>query len=542
MAPAMPLRATSCALWIAAHAPIASLAAIIAITAAGCVSPKPAEVAQPAAASTPTKPSGTAGAQSAHILALEQQLRQAESLIKSSNGGPAEGIINAVIADHDFNALPPEYQHLALRAAAYSAGRYGQFERAHDLIKRSCETVGADQYDWLLRLQIAAARRDSSDQIRSLSQLAQSWPQSLNGLPEESVQRTVFVARSEPDQQLTLLKALFSAKYVPYTGVEPSGLWRTLALLLLQHGDQAGAIAASEHITDPSALMSLVVDDRFAAVRAKLPSVINFDAAKAMDEEITRWRMAVERNPDRLLPMIQLMYKLLDTNQSDEALQRSDEIIARIKAEPVGNQIYKDQKQQFVWVLDLRAVALTGLSRPDEAVQQLEEASRLLESGRPNISQTINLAELYNNLGRPLDARATLKRLDPNSTSPYGRMQIELNNVLSALQLSDATEINRALGYMQEHQRDAVASYQIALLESGRKEDAQKLLLARLQDSQQRQGALLAVQSYTQYKQLSRLMERRALWRLLIASPAVQEAVHKVGTIAQFDIDGPDSY
>jgi hypothetical protein len=542
MAAATALRATDGAIGRAVRPRSAALTAILAITIAGCVSPKPVEVAQPAASSTAAKPSGIADARSAHITALEQQLRQAESLFRSSNRGAAEGIFNGVIEDHDFNALPPEYQHLALRAAAFSASQEGQLDRAHDLIKRSCDTVGADQYDWLLRFQIAAARRDDSDRIRSLSQLAQSWPQSLNRVTYELVQRTVFVARSEPDQQLMLLQALFAAKYIPYTGVEPSGLWHTLALLQLQHGDQAGAIATSEHITDPTVLISLVVDDRFAAVRAKLPSMINFDAAKATDEEISRWRMAVERNPDRLYPMIQLTYQLLGTAQFDEALQRTDEIIARLKAEPAGTDVYKDQKQEYVWVLNLRADALTGLSRPDEAVQQLEEASRLSESGRPNINQTINLAELYNNLGRPMDARAALKRLDPNSASPYGRMQLELNDFLAALQVSDSGEIDRALAYMQQHQGDAISSYQIALVESGRKADAQKLLLTRLQDSQQRQEALLAVQNYTQFKQLRRVMERRALWRSLIESPTVQEAARKAGTITQFDVDGPHRY
>ncbi len=79
-------------------------------------------------------------------------------------------------------------------------------------------------------------------------------------------------------------------------------------------------------------------------------------------------------------------------------------------------------------------------------------------------------------------------------------------------------------------------------MESGRKADAQKLLLTRLQDSQQRQEALLAVQNYTQFKQLRRVMERRALWRSLIESPTVQEAARKAGTITQFDVDGPHRY
>lgn len=542
MAAATRLRATSCAIGTASRSLFAALTASLAITSAGCVSPKPVAVAQPATSSTSPRPSGAASAPSAHTQALEQQLRQVEALVKSSNDTQAERIVDDVIADHDFNALPPLYQHLALRAGAYIASRHGQLERARDLIERACYTVGANPYDWLLRLQIAEMRRDDSDRIRSLTQLAQSWPQALNTLPEQTIQRTVIVARGDSDRQLTLLQALFAAKYVPYTGVEPSRWWRDLALLLLERGDQAGAIAASKRITDARVFVSLLVDDRFAAVRAELPSLVNFDAAKAMDAEIGRWRLAVERNPDRLYPMEQLTYKLLDTNQVDEALQRAEEIIARVKAEPSGNDVYKDQRDDYRWILNLRADALTLMSRSAEAIQQLEEASRLPESGLPNVSQTINLAGLYNELGRPKDARATLKRLDPNLPSPYGRMQLQLESLRAALQLSDTAEINRTLGYMQQHQGDAVASYEIALLESGRKEEAQTLLLARLQDPKQRQDALLAVQSYTQFKYSSRVMERRALWRSLITAPAVQEAVHKVGTIAQFDIDGPQSY
>jgi tetratricopeptide (TPR) repeat protein len=515
-------------------------ALIAAAIAAGCLSSRQEVGARPVSPSAAKPASGADFNQSVRSGALVQRLNDAQAQLRNRNESGADAILSEVIADKDFVALTYPQQHFVLGRAALIAARQKQFDRAYQLTKRSCETPQDDQGDWLFRLRLDFARRDDADRIRTLTHLAQLWPQTVKNLPERTIQSTVFVARSDPELQLALLQALFSAKYVPYTGIEPSDQWRDLALLMLQRGDTAGAIAAAQRITDPKVLIALKVDNRFAPLRAELPSLVNFDAAKAMDEQIGRWRTAVERNPDKLLPMAALMQGLLDTDQADEVLQRTDEIIARVRAEPEGSPIYRDQNEQYHWILDERAGALQQLSRSEEAVRQLEEASRLTEDGGTNVSQTINLAELYNDLGRPADALSTLKRVA--NVSPYGRMQIEHDTLRAALQMSDREAASRSLAYLQQHQSDAISSYQIALVECGRTQEAQQLLLARLQDPQQRQTALLAVQTYTLFKHPPAEMRQLALWRALVASPEVQAAARRVGTIEQFDIDGPENY
>jgi hypothetical protein len=46
-----------------------------------------------------------------------------------------------------------------------------------------------------------------------------------------------------------------------------------------------------------------------------------------------------------------------------------------------------------------KAYALWGLGSFEEAAREMDAARRLLENGRPNVSETLNMAEMYCRLG-----------------------------------------------------------------------------------------------------------------------------------------------
>jgi hypothetical protein len=113
-------------------------------------------------------------------------------------------------------------------------------------------------------------------------------------------------------------------------------------------------------------------------------------------------------------------------------------------------------------------------------VEQLIAASHFQEHGNDNVSQVINLAALYNDLARPHDAGNALDGVKSGNASPYGAMQIEIEQLSSAEQLGDTAEAKRALEFLQGHLNDSIATYQRALLSATRPEEAAALLKQRL--------------------------------------------------------------
>ena len=471
---------------------------------------------------------------------LSHELEQASALQKASKPAEANELISSVIVDPAFSSLSPALQHRALQFAAFFSAQHGERDRAYELITRSSTMTISDENDWILRFKLAEIRHDDADKVYSLTRLAQGWPSALHWIPYPSVQAAVGAARDVPEKEFDLLQALFAARYVSDLGIELSGLWRDLALLCLQRGDQNAALAAVERIASGSILMGVQVDNRFAGVRARLHDPINVDAAMA--DEIRSWQTAVSRNPDRLEPLLGLTRLQIAAGQSEQALYELDNVIARMGVQAQEGNLYKDQERDYVWILQRRTDALYGLSRFDEAVKQQEAASRVHESGHPNVNQTINLAELYNDLGRPSDARGALDRVGPATVSSYGRMQIEIERLKAALQLNDAREVTRCMTYLREHQSDSIATYELALVQTGDMVNAKQLLLTRLADPQQRIDALIAAQDYVQHTRTEPVSERRARWRAVVTAPEVRAAIAKVGVIERFNFDGPENY
>ena len=107
----------------------------------------------------------------------------------------------------------------------------------------------------------------------------------------------------------------------------------------------------------------------------------------------------------------------------------------------------------------------------DEAAAQLVAARLLPEGGNSNVSQTINLASLYNDMGKPKEAQQTLAEISEENTSGYGAMQAAIERVASADQLGDSVEVEKQLGFLREHQGCAAPSPLHALRSSDCRSD-----------------------------------------------------------------------
>ena len=92
---------------------------------------------------------------------------------------------------------------------------------------------------------------------------------------------------------------------------------------------------------------------------------------------------------------------------------------------------------------------------------ELTAASFLSEDNAGNVSQIINLAQLYCDLSLPKEALKALGRLEAKP-SRYGLMQVEYVKLDAAILSRDKNQIARSLQFLDDHRADAPNTYEDA--------------------------------------------------------------------------------
>lgn len=477
----------------------------------------PAAAAKPAseAEAEPESPAATA----------RQALRLAFAQFRDGDIAAADRGFSAVAASAGFDALDDREQYEVLALAGRLAGERGEPARAHPLLVRASGYAQAEGGIWHARLLAASALDDDVDVARCVARISRRWPQVLQEYDGWAIVRLASRLEERPEaaaEHRELLDALFDTGF-NIDGESPDGLWLVLARLALEQDHVTRAAAVARKIRAPRSVVALHADRRFDRVvddasRFALDAVIEADLARA--------RRVAEATPDRLDPRTVLQRRLLDAGRFAEALASADEVVARV-ADGDGETHYADFEKEYVWILDHRAQALQGLGRWDEAVVQQRRAARRPENGRMNVSQALNLAWLYAELGRDEEALEAVE--DLGAPSPYGRMQLEMLRLMVAVQRQDAAAVERHLAFMREHRDDAVATYQLALAHADRADEAAALLIERLRSTDWRSDALSEVQTYLDVPAPPIKKARRARQAAVAARADVRTAIAAVG-------------
>ena len=486
-----------------------------------------------------TQPRGAAASASAapaHPGAdASADIKEARTLVGNSQWAQADALLQRALARRDFERLETAQQHALVGLAAIAALQNHDPRRGLALSQRACGYPGADARDWFTRLQSAEYASDPKDAVFALTTLAERWPQVLARLPDYDAinyaMRVDLQAGASEAERYELLAALHKIKFLD----EPRGggeWWREFALLQLARGERLSAVQTLARITDPYVIISIEADRRFDAVRSEPGALLG--VPQAADQSIEAELRHAQLTPERLEPTNHLAEILINCARQRQALSVTDAAIEY--REEHGSGAWSDYEAQYAWVLTLRADALYSLGRFEAAVAQMETASRLHEQPGANDSATINLAEMYNELGQTQQAAATLQRVAPDALSAYGRMQLESEKLRVAVAVDDERAAARALDYLRSHRDDAVSAYQRALLSAHRDDDGAALLITRLREPQLRSAALLAVQVYAQDAAPAAGLEERGHWRALVARADVQQAISAVGRVAEYPL------
>jgi tetratricopeptide (TPR) repeat protein len=476
--------------------------------------------------------SSLSASQRAEVAKIDTALK----LVAERQFAEAQGVIQPVIHAKGFGRLPSAEQYRALLTAAKLAFTLKQPKLEYETRVRLLALPEATAADRLSRVRAASRLQDTSEIVIGLTDLAQKSPRSLDEIRSQFITRVISDAKKQlpHGSTLPLLQALYAAHWKLKWDQEPSGLWRDLALMLLEKNRLTEAMEVSAHVTDAYAVIAMRADRRFDAITVVNPA--QFDADVAMKRDTEHWQAAADRAPNSLTPRSIVISLLMEAQHYAAALAVADGFLAEIRMRSDPKQWYEDFGDQYAWVLDSRSRVLRRLGRWDEAVDQLAAASWVVDKNGMNVSQVINLGDLYCDLGKPKEALGSLDRLGTD-ISPYGRMQEAYVRIDAAVQLRDAEQTAKWFDFIKAHRVDAPQTYEDALLLTGDVEAATKWLIERLQDPDLRSATLFNIQEYAVPRETPRQAELRKRKSALMARPEVQAEVSKVGRIEKYNLE-----
>jgi tetratricopeptide (TPR) repeat protein len=478
-----------------------------------------------------------AAAQAKEIFDLVQQGRAS---LEAEKPAEALKLLEQAIAKPGFSNADPAIQYFALLVASYAAQSTDNPARAHELLVAATRFPDADAELWTRRAGTAAAIGQWEDAALSLTTVAKKWPKELQGDEYHSwlVNKTSRELGKQPklhQPRIDLLNALFEAGFKMQYGTEPSHLWRIVATDALERQDLKRAREVARRITSSSTLVEMRIDKRFDALTLAEPKL--FDVQVAAEREARQTKSAVKDSPKSLGAVVQYGYAMYTLGQFEELLALANATIAKVDNTSPKEPPYVDLDDSLNWIYNHKANALRALGRQDDAAATLATWESSDRNHDDKVSQAINLGFFYNEMGRPEDALKAVAQLQAgHDMSEYGSTQFQFVRFQAYQQLRKEREAQEIVAWMREHQADSRDTAQSTLLEAGDIDGAAALLLARLDDANERATTLASIQNYAQTPRTERQQKLNALNETLLARADVAAAIAKYGRREKFPI------
>jgi hypothetical protein len=493
------------------------------------------------AATAPPRPAvhrseAAAGGQSAEPSSPEMQRLDDDLQQMDEKAREEARALQAEIRASSFRSLSGDAQYQTLKRAAKVSDAVGDTRAAYGYLGRAIAMPQAGFDDRLAQVRMAVSLHREEEVIGGLTVIAERWPEQLPKLDSDFISRAIYESdRRAHAAAFPLLQALYGAHWKVKWGFEPSAAWRDLSLFLLERGRTAEAADVAAHVTDVYVLIAMRADRRFDAVVAA--GSAHFDIDAAAEREVRDYQEASDRTPKSLQLEVDAIEALRIQQHYAAMLAASDAVLQQIRSTNSPEELFDDYGDYYSAFLEDRAVALEGMGRWDEALEQMIAASRRFEKGAGNVSQLIDLGNLYCDLGRPKDALAALASMVADA-SAYGNMVEQGVRVDAATQMGDVKRAGRLLEAMRARRGDAPFEYLSALIAADQPDRAARYLVELLLDPNERQEALQGVQTYLEAPSTPRQLELEGRWHAVIARQDVQAAVRKVGRIDAYRVVG----
>jgi hypothetical protein len=466
--------------------------------------------------------------------AERQRAGDADKALAEKDWPKAQIALKGEIEGRGFRSLSQDDQYHALLKGAFVGLYHGDKNLGYSYLLRLTALPQADQGVWHELIDVAYNLKHPDDSARGLIKLAQRWPEEVPKLDERVVASALRAIHSQPRaKQLTSLWALYQAQFKLKWGYEPSSAWRDLTLLLMESDRPTDAADVAGHISSSKILLLMRSDHRFDAIVAIRPE--RFDIDSAAQQELRFAQALSDANPQLLDLKIDVVASLQRLRDYGAMLAAADELKAEIASTNFPRRLYTDYDDKYRWLLTERAMALERVGRADEAVKELQTASRLSEEGSKNVSQSIDLAALLCRLNRPQEALASIADIGP--VSEYGNAEIEVVRLKAALQLKDKWQATKSLESLQSMRATQPEKYELGLVLAGQMDRAAQSLMIRLRDPAKRQDAFEVVQNFPPLPSAELEQDNDEVWRLLVARADVQSAINEVGRAGSYHLE-----
>lgn len=458
---------------------------------------------------------------------------QLESLYSLANTDQkrAGDLLKRLLVDPRFATQNAGLRHDAYALSTWLALEAEDYKQA---LKSARLRVAADpevMADWypLAMLEYHGGNKDAA--AKALSHLVRKWPEQAREIEIGVVTQLVHQSKLQPDARLELLQALTQANWMQGRSAN-SSLWYELTLMQLLEGNIEQARESAQRVATAEFIVNLRSDRQFDPLIDRASP--RFDVGLAARNEVDTLQRLASASPDSLQLRNELNDAMLMSGMTLAALTHADLILAKLDQMGSDDPQFTDMDAR-IWTMNNRAVALRRLGRADEAIRELEAASRLEEDGQPNVSQILNLAQSYCSMAQPQKARETLARLG-DSLSPYGHMVKASSEHRIAVQMQDVDAARKALNYLREHRNFSQSLYLWALLETNQLDQAAELIKGLLASPADRTEALAWAQESLEAPQQPGDVAAEANLKALLARPDVKSALTAVGHVERYPI------
>ena len=467
-----------------------------------------------------------------HAAAYDARLAAAASAFDESDFENACRLYRALTGDRHLPRLSPEDRRALFSAASGAMRRCDQSRRALRYLERATREL-PDPADYF-NLAWLAHRMERHAQARDVYvEYIQRWPKAADESDAQLIWSLHRASSGQPDQQRRLLQAVFDSGFEDPIA-DMSVMWYELARLHLDRGHLDQARAAAQRVSAPEAIVRMRVDRRFDPIVGSAAE--RFDVARQAERHIEVLSDKVEAHPHDLEAWVNLTYALLDADRNDAVVEVATTLLDASRPDRRSNA--KDEEfikpDMRLWLMNSRALALFRLGRVREAAEDLERAARSTEEGKPNVSQTLNLGMMRCHAGEPALAVEGVRSV--GEMTAYGSIVLATVHLCAAMQMNDPSGAAAALDTIRAHSAEHPFSLLAALLRAGRLDEAEPLYLRLLKDRGDRSEALMLAQSFVVADHLPVTRDLEEKRQALIARPAVQAAVEKVGRIEAFPI------
>jgi tetratricopeptide (TPR) repeat protein len=461
---------------------------------------------------------------------IRQQLRSAVACADAKDTAGAKASVLAVMRDPAFETLDESTRHAAWALAAQLALRAADYEQAHQFAVLASQSTEGGVDDWRDRLTASMKLGDRRDEALCLTTIMRHWGRDSSILPAATVRQVVRdTLKIDAQARIDLLGVLYDLRWHPGDGSSVGYWWVELSRLLIEQNRIPDAIQVAALVEDPRSIIAFAADKRFRPLLKS--SKVQSNARRAASHEIEELRAVTQQKPRSLQALQRLTARMVNMRSDVQALALIEAAVRRIDAAGEGLPPFDDMEKYGV-LLDTEARALRNLGRYDEAVQQLRRGAELAHK-TDSVSQPIDLALLLCELNRPDEAMAALPPAE--NASIYGKMLIALVQLTAAEERGAGDDADKALAYLREHRADSPNVLQDGLLRAGALDDAELLLVSRLNDPDERTSALIPLQTYFETMLPPRAAEWRARFAAVKERPAVRTAVAQFGEIDNYN-------